>query len=258
MKIDYKNQDFSSINYTYLALSIIPLILFILLQGLRFNSLLESPLKKKELFSVQFRLQFFNLIFPGGFGGDVYRVFLLKHSNESLTSLTSKSIIDRLTGLLVISAMFVYALFDIQLPVKMEQTMFAISLMAILLGTAVCIVMLARLWRGLALLKRGLQLVVVSYGCWIAQIFRLWLLCLAIKIHFSMAEMAFMLGVLQLASLLPITIGGLGIIEGAFIFVADILGISLPLAALGAVLMRITTMVSGLLGFWLWLQGKRA
>jgi uncharacterized membrane protein YbhN (UPF0104 family) len=64
------------------------------------------------------------------------------------------------------------------------------------------------------------------------------------------------LGILQLASLLPITVGGLGLIEGAFVFATGLLGVASPLAALGAVLMRITTMVSGLFGFSIWLRGR--
>ena len=68
--------------------------------------------------------------------------------------------------------------------------------------------------------------------------------------------LSFILGILQLASLLPISVGGLGVVEGAFVSAAGLVGIEPSLAALGAILMRMTAIVSGLFGFAIWLRGR--
>jgi uncharacterized membrane protein YbhN (UPF0104 family) len=256
LKVDFQHLDFFSVNWTYVALSILPLILFIIFQGVRFNSLLVSPLRFVELLFLQFKMQFFNLVFPGGIGGDAYRVLVLKHAEKSLTSVASKSVVDRLSGLLFTTIMFVWGLPSALMQIEMKDGMLIASWSVVAICLVVSVIALSRYWQGLELLKKGVLLLFFSFLCWAMQVLRLWLLCVAIGLDFSVQGLSFILGILQLASLLPITVGGLGLIEGAFVFATGLLGVASPVAALGAVLMRLTTMVSGLFGFSIWLLGR--
>ncbi len=256
LKVDFQRLDFFSVNWIYVALSILPLIFFIIFQGVRFNSLLVSPLKFMELLFLQFKMQFFNLVFPGGIGGDAYRVFVLKHAEKSLTSVTNKSVLDRSSGLLFNTIMFVWGLPSVLTKIEMKDGMLTASWSVVAVCLVFIVIALSRYWRGLELLKKGVSLLFFSFLCWAMQVCRLWLLCRAIGLDFSVQELSFIFGILQLAGLLPITVGGLGVIEGVFVFATGLLGVASPLAALGAVLMRVTTIVSGFFGFLIWLRGR--
>jgi glycosyltransferase 2 family protein len=255
-KINYETFDFSIINYTLLIYSIIPLFIFVLLQGFRFNFLLIRPLKKIELLFLQLKFHFFNQIFPAGLGGDIYRILLLKKGTDSLKRLSAISIIDRLSGLLIILLMSIWSLNFLFIEVFSKDTIIVTLLAALGLGFIFFVVMLSRFWYGYPLIKKILMLIVYSCGCWVTQITRLWLLSLAIGLNFSLPELTFILGILYFASLAPFTIGGLGVVEGAFVFALTTLGVTMPLAAFGAILMRITSMISAVPGFWLWLRDK--
>jgi len=255
-KVEFRHVDFLSISWTCVTLSILPLLLFILFQGIRFNSLLIVPLKFLELSLLQFKMQFFNLVFPSSVGGDAYRILVLKHAEKSLISVSSKAVLDRLSGLLFTTIMFVYSLPSTLTQVEIKDEMLTASWVILVACVVIGGITLSRLWQGYELFTKSVSLIFYSFLCWAMQICRLWLLCNAIGLNFSVMELSFMLGILQLASLLPITVGGLGLIEGAFVFAAGFLGVATQLAALGAILMRITTIVSGLFGLIIWLRGK--
>ncbi len=256
LKVDFKNFDFFSVNLAVVALSILPLLFFITLQGIRFNNLLDTPLQFVESLLLQFKMQFFNLVLPSGVGGDAYRVLVLKHAEKSLSVVASKSVIDRLCGFLLTTAMFVWGLPSVLAQGEMRDGMLIAACAVMASCLIVGVVLLFRCWKGVALLEKAAVLIVISFFCCVAQVCRLWLLFFSIGLSMSSQELAFLLGILQLASLLPITVGGLGVVEGAFVFAAGLLGVASQFAALGAVLMRITTIASGLVGLTVWLRGR--
>ncbi len=50
---------------------------------------------------------FYNLFLPGGVGGDVYKVMVLKKRELSILSATKATLLDRVTGLLVLLSLMI-------------------------------------------------------------------------------------------------------------------------------------------------------
>lgn len=257
-RVDFSALNFKEVDWSLAAFSIIPLLAFIVSQGIRFNNLLATPLDARIVISLQAKMQFFNLVLPSGIGGDAYRIILLRGSGETLRSLISKSVVDRASGLILITGMFIVG--TLQISGKIDNRN-EILVMAIGLGTLFAAgigLVLSRYWNGKALLKKSLSLLTYSFFCWLFQVARFWLLCSSVGLDMPVLGLAFILGIVQFSSLLPISVGGLGVIEGAFVLSSSVLGVPSSLSALIALLMRLTTIVSALPGLAIWLHEKNS
>lgn len=71
---------------------------------LQFYKLLDSTIGYLFNLRLYYTGMFYNLFLPGGIGGDVYKVFVLKKRNLSFLQLAKGTLLDRITGLIVLLA----------------------------------------------------------------------------------------------------------------------------------------------------------
>lgn len=219
--------------------------------------------------------QFFNNFLPTGVGGDVIRVWHLNLKGHSAKSLISSALADRVIGLTVMLLMGTVSLLlspDVRLSPE-NKTILAIAILfAIVVGLLVLRfshrLPLERLQRrhqhtrvrravldviqslltyrtairpvfGALLLSVGVQsLVILTY----------YLLGTGIGIQLSLVSYFAFVSIVQLATSLPISIGGLGIREGTLVALLASAGVGIQLSAALSLLFLLTLWLCSLPG----------
>lgn len=211
--------------------------------------------------------QFFNNFLPTGVGGDVIRTWHLNLKGHSAKSLISSALADRTIGLVVMLLMGTVSLLlspDVRLSAENKAAL-AVAVMSAIVGGLLVLrfshhLPLERLQRryqhtrvrravldvlrllltyrtavrpvlGAMLLSVGVQsLVILTY----------YLLGTGIGIQLSLVSYFAFVSVVQLATSLPISIGGLGIREGALVALLASAGVDIQLGAALSLLFLLT------------------
>jgi uncharacterized membrane protein YbhN (UPF0104 family) len=217
---------------------------------------------------------FFNMFLPTGFGGDVVRVVGLSQEAQA-TAVTGTVIVDRLTGLLVLFAMALLALpFTVGLlPSGVWLTIGVVSAGGLVAGGLVlqgrCLRKLSRwLPRPLSLTGQGILARVydavtacgwqaVGKALFMSLIYNTLivlenrLVARAVGMDLSLAYFFVFVPLLSLTLMLPISLGGLGVREGAAVLLFTQVGVDEAMSvaySLGVyAIARITGLFGGLL-----------
>ncbi len=220
-----------------------------------------------QLFKVGCMGYFFNNFLPSAIGGDAYRVYRTWSAEGDNSSAVSAVLIERVVGLgILLSNGFIGALFLRDKP--LAQAFIYLSLAGAALapfgiwflfrlhrrGT------LTRRWAKLAIidsvLARLLQLriewlwlLVASLMFQVLAVAALYLCFAAIGAAIDIPSALLITAAAGLAAVLPISIAGIGVVEGSIAGVALALGGSYEAAVLAALLLRLLSLgVSGLCG----------
>ncbi len=214
---------------------------------------------------------FFNLVLPSGFGGDVVRVYeLSQYSSRTASSITTV-FMDRLSGFLALFAMAASALaFSYRLvPPEVGVTIIAIFLVS-LVGTGA---LFSRpLWRrlkGLPLLSSLAQKERVKELYLSAQIYNLvplvqaislslafnillmimnYLAALSFGVEISFWYFLLFIPIISFLLVLPISLSGLGVREGAYIYLFSRVGVPSSSALAISLSIYAVTVATGLIG----------
>lgn len=211
--------------------------------------------------------QFYNSFLLGGLGGDAARVYYLcRDEPDRKPGGLAAIVLDRVMGLVVLMSLAVFALVAKAGVLAHEPGLrwIFIAAVAVTLGGAVAGGwMLAtdpgrwpRWWQSL-LRPRGLATVtellsgirsaksdhvlalVISYAIWLLDIVAIWLLARAVGLDLPFLETCIAVSVAYAATALPISVGGHGVREGAFLSVLGIFGLISGAAADPALLLAI-------------------
>ena len=158
----------------------------------------------------------YNTLLPGGVGGDVYKVYWLqRYCGLCSGSVLRATIFDRLSGLWALGILIIWWL--------MPSGLVAISWwssLAVLLGHGVFMLALecAYLWCGMIFYSDRLQSMGWALLMQCLQVLTVLVLLKSLGVHtmFSGYVVVFLLS--SLATVLPVTIGGLGARECVFMF----------------------------------------
>jgi len=214
---------------------------------------------------------FFNLVLPSGFGGDVVRIYeLSQHSSRTASSITTV-FMDRLSGFLALFAMATLALaFSYRLvPPEVGMTIIFIFL-ASLVGTGA---LFSRpLWsrlKGLPILsslaQRGrvkelylsaqsytltpfAQAISLSLAFNILLVFMNFLVALSFGVRISFWYFLLFIPIISFLLILPISLSGLGVREGAYIYLFSRVGVPSSLALAISLSIYAVTVATGLIG----------
>ncbi len=214
---------------------------------------------------------FFNLVLPTGFGGDVVRVYEISQYGSRTASSITTVFMDRLSGFLALFAMATAALaFSYRIvPPEVGVTIIAIFLAA-LVGTGA---LFSRpLWRrlkGLPLLSSLAQKERVKELYLSAQIYSLapFVQALSLSLAFNillmimnyLAALSFgveitfwyfllFIPIISFLLVLPISLSGLGVREGAYIYLFSQAGVPPSLALAISLSIYAVTVATGLIG----------
>lgn len=223
----------------------------------------------RYLFRVSCMGYFFNNFMPSAIGGDVYRVYRTWPSEGEKASAVSAVFVERLVGvaLLMLNG-FMGALFLLEH--VLARTFVFVCLGAGALGL-IALPLLVKLQRSGALARRlpklasveamlGRILNVRAEWAWLLlyslvfQALAAWVVYLcfaAVNAPIGVAEALLITAAAGLASVLPISISGLGVVEGSIAGTAVALGGNYEAGVLAALLLRVLALgVSGLCGLF--------
>lgn len=219
-----------------------------------------------DFFSYYFIGMFFNLFMLGSIGGDVVRAFYLSSSRKDLLSAGYSVFLDRFTGgLALVTILCLASLFEMR---KGVFPFFIFLLIA--LGT--CIVwavtlLLPRILEALSFLKRlawklGFERLkifwddpsiivrplLISLIFQAAFVFIIFTVGKGFGINVPLRYFFLFVPISDLLSILPITVNGLGLREGVYVFFLDRLGVDTSLAVMFSFLSTAVVWAVSLIG----------
>lgn len=249
-----------------------------LLWGLRWKRILEAAgvqIELRLLVKYNFVGSFFSLFLPTAIGGDVARLFDISERTEKFADALSSVLLDRVIGLvsLVFLALFALAagnqfvggntvyLSTISLLVFLALT-WALFFSSVISGWVIRLFHLPLLKRALGgvqnlylsldLIRRSPSNLVSALGVSVvAQILEvlsvIWI-ALSINIEVQPVYYFIFIPIIWILTLMPVSLGGLGVREGAFVLLFSNVGVSPAEAVALSVLVYSCRILMGLIG----------
>ena len=197
---------------------------------------------------------FYNLLLPGGIGGDGYKIYLL-HKNYNLPAKRVFWAIafDRLSGLWAIGLIVV--VLTIFIPQIQEQIHLAIPMAIFLAGTAIYYIVVKIFFKDFTrhFFKGHAKAVVVQA----LQVLTIICFLMGQDFHGKFAPYLLSFLISALAAVVPITFGGAGAREAIFARLSPIFHMNVGLAVFLSVSFYLTSLVVALLGLYYVIRPKR-
>ncbi|CAN7409095.1 lysylphosphatidylglycerol synthase transmembrane domain-containing protein [Bosea sp. LjRoot9] len=278
-KIDIKNitNTIYNADLSFFALSIIYLSAAVIFNALRWVFIsrgLSHSVEPRIAIIGYFEAMFFNQILPTGFGGDAIRIVRAYDSGIVAGWATIGVLIDRAFGLLAVGLVLLAALVNHSSQVATAPTFPLIAACAALIvggaagaaglgmvlrpealpGWTRPFVVLLKAFADVFKSPKGLGYVfatlIASSGLTVAS----FMACAnSLGVQVGWWDCAIILQGMVLASLIPISIGGWGLREGAAIILFGALGIGTEAAAATSILFGLVLTVVGLIGAAVWM-----
>ncbi|OQP40786.1 hypothetical protein A4H97_14310 [Niastella yeongjuensis] len=215
---------------------------------LQYYNLLQKELPYRYNLELYYTGMFYNLFLPGGVGGDVYKVILLKKRGIAWAPAAKATLLDRITGLLVLLAVGVLLLNVV--PVAIPALPIRILTFAIVPGYLLYVFIVKRYFPPFGIVIN--KAIVLSVGVQCLQVLAFF--CLLHFLHtrpiaYTPYAVLFFAGGVTAA--LPISIGGIGIRELAMTTGAIYLHISTTIAITASLLFYLITAISAIAGWWI-------
>lgn len=186
---------------------------------------------------------FYNLFLPGGIGGDGYKIWLLNR-NQSISAKQSfqSLFFDRFSGMMLLVALgFLFGW--MAFPEARWRPLLLIGLVSALPGNYLLHLVFARHF--LPIVR---STTVLSLGVQGLQVFCAWLLLMSLGIHEHTQVYLTVFLVSSVVSVLPISIGGIGLRELVFITAAGFSPISKDASVAFSLMFLFVTAISSLPG----------
>jgi len=213
------------------------------IESIRFGVFLDSIgviMNSLENFKLYLLGMFYNLFFPGGIGGDFYKVYWIKkRCAVEIKKVVVVSFFNRVVGMLALCVLALLCLPFVSLGVNVSLLFLLIVPAAYVLPYWIYKVRFAYLVRTL------FSTSVLSFFIQLTQLISAHFILLSLGVTDLFADYWFVYLVSGLVFILPITIGGVGAREIVFLYGADILSIDISIAiALSLVIYSMRILVS--------------
>ncbi len=281
-------QLFLSANISWVLLSLSFIVVLDFLSAVKWKMLLDAcgdKIKLWRLYMYYNIAQFFNLILPTSMGGDVVRIFLLGEYTGKKSQAAASVVVERFTGVV---GMLVFAVFSMLLNLdKFHQKWLVLalgscSLLAIFLSwfflkkkklvfpfflslqkIPVCEKIFAKIVHVRdavfeysdnknALLFALINSFIFQFGA----VFNVWITARAFSDEISFMLCVITVPIILFIMNLPFSIGGIGLMEFAYLFVFSLFGVSPALAVSVAMFLRFKSIIDALIGgiFYLFIR----
>lgn len=214
---------------------------------LQYYRLLQKDMLYRYNLGLYYTGMFYNLFLPGGVGGDVYKVIRLKKRGVNWVPAGKATLLDRVTGLLVILALLALLLnvVSFALPVGFVRLLS----LAIVPGFLLYGFMVKRYFPPFGVVIN--KAIIFSAGIQGLQLLAFFCLLLMLQLPpITYLAYAWLFFAGSLAASVPISIGGIGIRELAMTTGAVYLHVSATMAILASLLFYLITALSALVGWW--------
>lgn len=223
-----------------------------LIGAIRLNSFLsDSALRLKQSFVTRlyYRGMFYNLFLPGGIGGDGFKVYILnKRYGTSVKTLIRAHIFDRASGLVGLIALFLGMLLLITID---DDSAMISGIAAIALISIYPMHFLLLKFIGHPFTRNFVKTSVLSFLLQSLQVMSVYVMLRGMGIDGSFPEYGAVFLLSSVATVIPITLGGLGAREMTFVLLAPYTSID-PTAAVGfSLLFFIVSTLSSLPGIFI-------
>jgi glycosyltransferase 2 family protein len=235
----------------WFALATVLVCIALLVGAVRWHALLhhaDLPARPLETLWAYGIGVFSNNFLPTGFGGDLVRAWLVARSGKPLARAFTSVLVDRAAGLIGLFLLGWLGILFLAADVPSDLvTPFAIATAAGAAAAAIAVAILRR--RGLgrflpsalrpwasevaATLRaygrdRGVQAeaLVLSIGYQALMVTSTWMLARSLQLDISLAVLAVVMPLILIATLLPISVAGFGVREGAYVVLLGEVGVS--------------------------------
>lgn len=265
--------------FIYLTIAFLFIILGVILTSFKWKLLLSAksviiPLKK--LVNLYFIGFFFNNFLPTNIGGDTVRGYYLSRNSKIKLSVSFASIaIERIMGVI---ALIFFVLFGIFLNWRLVEKLNIVHILCLFILVFLILIALlfsrklrkiinsrfnfktfSRLSTSLKNLYNSInvyrgekkvisQSLIISFIFQAVVIINAYLYILAINNYIAISQLVPIIPLISLISLIPLSINGIGVTEGAFVYFFSILGLSSAEALSIALLSRGVNLAVSLLG----------
>jgi uncharacterized membrane protein YbhN (UPF0104 family) len=215
---------------------------------LQYYGLLQKDISYRYNLALYYTGMFYNLFLPGGVGGDVYKVIRLKKRNIAWAPAVKATLLDRITGLLVLLAILV--LFLSVVPLTVPVLFIRILSLAIIPGYLLYVFIIKRYFPPFVIVIN--KAIVLSAGVQCLQLVAFFCLLHFLQlssIAYKEYSVIFFTG--SIAAALPVSIGGIGIRELVMTTGAIYLHVSPAIAISASLLFYLVTALSAIAGWWI-------
>lgn len=253
-------QNVKSVDLTWLSFSFLMANALVIAMAIRQTCLFKrGNLSISESVRLQFKATFASNFLPSGVGADAYKTFYLRSNGYSLVLASKWVFIDRFSGMLFTTLIGLIALsYDplvISLRLDLPPTLLQMGCVLISAFIFSCMVMSSK-WLFLQGVLQGyrqfLQLILVNVAVFSIQLLKFYALCQMLYVDISFLELAQLLLIFQFAALIPFTVGGLGVVEGALVALFVMFDVSEGIAIVIALMNRATVVQVSLIGAYIW------
>lgn len=265
------------INPLYFAVASGFYIVVLYLTALRLRLLLTYPLSIKRLFSLSLMSSFFNMYMPSGVGGDVIKIYYLNRkfkedaSGVSLSTIFTSVFMERYLGLGAILFIGMVA-FPFGASYIQEYIIWLYFLLFILFILISLLLLNPRLVERIKFLSgvsgyfefyknRKVQVAkafLYSLSIQVVTVILVYTLAKGLKLDIPFLFLLFALSMINIITMLPISFGGVGVREGAFVIFLRAIDISPSVAVSLSIISFLSTAPGNFLGLFEYLRYKSA
>lgn len=247
-KIDFNKTGAAirNTNWFYLFLALAAFIASKLLSAFRLNIYFKNTgirLKSLQNIKLYWLGMFYNLFLPGSISGDAYKVLLLKKKyNAPYKKTTAAVLLDRFSGLLGLGLLLAtYSIFIID-----KAVYIIIIISGALLGVAILYLIVHKWGKDFSASFFTTLLLGLLVQC--AQVICVYFIMHALDISSHTSEYIFIFLISSMVSVLPLTIGGLGIREVVFLEGSKFFGLLQETSVVISLLFYLITLLTSAIG----------
>ena len=240
-------EQFSDLNLDIFILAFLILLIQCVLSSLKWKIILTAESKEVPfLFLLKSYLigNFISLFLPSSFGGDLYRIYALKEYNKDYLQNTSSVLFDRISGLFALASISIisFTLFYKEIISYQFFIAYALGILSFCgLTSSRFIMKLQRTNKKIVRFfynilesfqnyRKNIRVLVlsliISFWFQINIIILNQFYCFALNINLPITYLFMVVPLIYLTEALPISINGLGVREGAFVFFFTQIGVS--------------------------------
>ncbi|MDG5800644.1 lysylphosphatidylglycerol synthase transmembrane domain-containing protein [Marinilabiliaceae bacterium ANBcel2] len=226
------------------------------------DNYLKIKIRLKQLYQYYLTGSFFNIFLPGAIGGDVVRTQRLSTRHDvKVKKATIITIAERFAGIYGLAIILAFSFMFMNFPEGFQIQKFVPDWLLMLSPVIVLAFSPLLKWilkkRGLVTNNRFiLQITAISLLAQMGDITIAWLFSQYFGLNLNFTALIFIMPFVYIATVLPISLGGLGIREGAFSGLMMLYGIDTSIAILISLLMYLVKVAVGVIGYGVYLKGR--
>lgn len=271
----------SEVHLGYLSMSLALVVGDRFVNAIRWNLLIAARgfnVRLGEVIRIYFVSSFAGLMLPSNFGGEAVKAYGLSRISSRRIDSVSSVVVERVIGMvaLCLFCLLGYALADdavrdnalIQfVAVSAVAAIAAVGLLSMAVGAesvAASVLslkgrvgrLIGKIWNGLHVYRGDVKVLFLSLCLGlIVQVVRIvltWLAGLSVGLSLDLSAYVLFVPITSFAAMLPLSIAGIGIVEGAYVYSFSLAGANGATVLAMALIVRVLTIMSVLPGAWLY------